>query len=739
MTRRSALALLIVLAGSLALVIAADKPKADAPPGPPLFQPPRRPAVPTVKNKRWVVNPIDGFVLAELEGKGLSPSPRADKPRLLRRVTYDLTGLPPTVEEQEKFLADDSPDAYAKVVDRLLASPRYGERWAQHWLDLVRYAETDGFKADDLRPEAHRYRDYVIKALNDDLPYDRFVRQQLAGDELEPDNLDALVATGFNRLWPDEYNAANLEQRRQEVLDDMTDTTGFVFLGLTVGCARCHDHKYDPTSQKDYFRLQAFFSGFRTRDDIPALDPAARKKYDEQSKAWEEATKDVRDEMEQIVGHKRAEIRKKNLEKFRPEILECVNTPPEKRTPYQWQIALMAEKQASTKGLTTKTLTDKLPEEKKNRYQELEKQVAAVEPPAPQPPPFVMSISDLGREVAPVHLLQGGDWRKPKELLEPGFPAFLGGGTVDRSLPDGVESTGLRAALARWLTRKDHPLTARVMVNRLWQHHFGNGLVLTPNDFGMLGGDLSHPALLDWLAVEFVEHGWSLKHLHKLMVTSAAYCQDSSVDPNSPAHKKALAADRENRLLWHANRRRLEGEALRDAMLAVSGELNLRMYGVSARPKLPEKVSSYAWKPDARAEDRNRRSVYVFVKRNMRYPLFDAFDWPDLHNSCGRRSVTTTAPQALLLLNGDFTKERADKLGTDLLAKYADDDAALVAHGYRAAWGRTATADEIKLAVAFIAKQTARLEAKRGASARAEAVADFCHALLNTNEFLYVD
>jgi hypothetical protein len=739
MTRRVALSVWIVLAGSLPFVPAADKPKVEATTSAPLFQPPRRPAVPAVKNKEWVANPIDAFILAELEGKGLSPNPRADKLQLLRRVTYDLTGLPPTIDEQEKFVADDSPGAYAKVVDRLLASPRYGERWAQHWLDLVRYAESDGFKADDYRPGAHRYRDYVIKALNDDLPYDRFVRQQLAGDELEPDNLDAVIATGFNRLWPDEYNAANLEQRRQEILDDMTDTTGFVFLGLTFACARCHDHKYDPILQTDYFRLQAFFSGFKPRDDVPALDTATRKKYEEQLKAWEDATKDIRDEMEQIVGPKRAAIRKKNLEKFRPEILECVNAPPEKRTPYQWQIALMAEKQAGTKGLTTKTLADKLPEDQKKRYQELEKQLAAVEPPAPPVPPFAMSISDLGREAAPVHLLQGGDWHKPKELLEPGFPAFLGGDKVERSLPDGVESTGLRAALARWLTRKDNPLTARVMVNRLWQHHFGTGIVGTPNDFGTLGGEPTHPALLDWLAVEFVEHGWSLKYLHKLMVTSAAYCQDSTVDPNSPAHKKTLAADRENRLLWHANRRRLEGEALRDAMLAISGELNLRMYGVSARPKLPEKVSSYAWNPDAKVEDQNRRSVYVFVKRNMRYPLFDTFDWPDLHNSCGRRSVTTTAPQALLLLNGDFTKERANKLGADLLAKYRSDDAALVAHGYRVAWGRTATADEIKLGVGFIAKQTARLEAKRGESARAEAVADFCHALLNTNEFLYVD
>ena len=255
------------------------------------FRPPQRPVPPAVKDKGWIVNPIDSFILARLEAESLVPAPRADKLRLLRRVTFDLTGLPPTVAEQEAFLSDTSPDAYRKVVDCLLASPRYGERWAQHWLDLVRYAESDGFKADDLRPEAHRYRDYVIQALNADVPYDRFIRQQLAGDELEPDDPDALIATGFLRLWPDEYNAANLEQRRQEILDDVTDITGQLFLGLTFGCARCHDHKYDPILQTDYYRLQAFFAPMQPRDDLPAATAAARSAYQRRLGAWESASR----------------------------------------------------------------------------------------------------------------------------------------------------------------------------------------------------------------------------------------------------------------------------------------------------------------------------------------------------------------------------------------------------------------------------------------------------------------
>jgi hypothetical protein len=403
----------------------------------------------------------------------------------------------------------------------------------------------------------------------------------------------------------------------------------------------------------------------------------------------------------------------------------------------------MAEKQMDKAGSAAST---KLASEQKKRYQELEKQLAEAEPRRPEPLPLAMAVTDVGREAPPTHRLLGGDWRRPREQLEPAFPSFLGEEKPDTSLPSGLASTGRRAALARWLTHKDHPLTARVMVNRLWQHHFGVGIVASSNDFGAQGDAPTHPELLDWLAVEFVENGWSLKHMHRLMVLSSAYCQDSRVDPKEERHAKALAADKDDHLLWHARRRRLEGESLRDAALALSSELNLRMYGPSAKPKLPDKISNYAWKADAKAENQNRRSIYVFVKRNMRYPLFDAFDWPDLHNSCSRRVTTTTAPQALLLLNGDFVRERAEKIGTALLARYGARDAELVAQAYRAAWGRPATADEVQLGVKFLSTQAETIRtrgdaagAKEPDALRAAAVADFCHALLNTNEFLYVD
>src|SRR5262245_19734807 len=364
---------------------------------PRLFQPPRRPAVPAASDAARASNPIDRFVLAKLEAKGLSLSAEADRLRLLRRVTFDLIGLPPSVAEQEAFLADRKPGAYGRVVDRLLASPHFGERWAQHWLDVVRYAETDGFKEDALRPEAHRYRDWVIRALNANLPYDRFVGWQLAGDELAPGEPDALIATGFNRLWPDEYNAAKLQERRQEILDDNTDTAGLAFLGLTVGCARCHDHKYDPISQKDYYRLQSFFADMQPRD-LPALGPAARRDFEKRRAAWEEATADVRSEMSAMVAKGRQQLSDSTLTRFNAEIREAVKTAPEKRTPFQWQIALMAHKQLDR---AADGAAAKLPAEQKKRYQELEKKLAAFGP-APRPP-LAHAVTDIGPVAPPTH------------------------------------------------------------------------------------------------------------------------------------------------------------------------------------------------------------------------------------------------------------------------------------------------------------------------------------------------
>ncbi|MGH7169012.1 MAG: DUF1553 domain-containing protein, partial [Gemmataceae bacterium] len=454
-------------------------------------------------------------------------------------------------------------------------------------------------------------------------------------------------------------------------------------------------------------------------------------------------SRDIRAEMDTLLADKRRQQREYTLGRFRPEIQQAVRTPDEKRTPYQRQIAFIAEKQLNT---AEKTTVKRLSSESKKSYQELERKLSALPVPRPRPLPSAMAVTDVGLDVPATHRLAGGDWRKPREELQPGFPHFL-----DKSLPDirpiaERKTTGRRTALARWLTRKDNPLTARVLVNRLWQHHFGVGIVGTPSDFGVMGDAATHPELLDWLAVELVDSGWSLKHIHRLMVLSAAYRQDSRVDPANSVHALALSIDRDNHLLWHARRRRLEGEAIRDAMLAVSGELNLRPFGPSARPKLPDKISKYAWKPDPRAQDRHRRSIYVLAKRNMRYPFFDAFDLPDMHNSCARRMTTTTAPQALLLLNGDFALERGQRLAAALHERFGAQEARMIAEGYRLAWGRPPREEEIQLGLRFLSKQTESLSTRRDDdgsmdrdAARRAALADFCHALLNTNEFLFLD
>ncbi|HEX3726472.1 MAG TPA: DUF1549 and DUF1553 domain-containing protein [Pirellulales bacterium] len=717
-----------------------------------LFQPPRRPAAPSTRRADWVANPIDAFILRALEEQDLGPNPPADKLTLLRRVTFDLTGLPPTLAEQRAFLDDDASDAYGRVVDRLLDSPQYGERWAQHWLDVVRYAETDGFKEDAARANAYRYRDYVIRAFNEDLPYDRFIRQQLAGDELEPDNPEALVATGLNRLYPDEYNAADVRARRQQIHDDLTEATGLAFLGLTIGCAQCHDHKFDPISQVDYYRLQAFFSPLLPRDDLPIATAAERRAYAERLADWERATQSIRDEIEGLLAPARAAVLKESLLKFEPDVRQAVETPAETRTAVDRQLAVQAMKYVTPK---LSEIPRKLENQTKERYDDLVSQLGKFDHLKPSPLPTAMAVTDAAAEPPPTYRLVLGNYKKPLEEVRPGFPACLGESEPHISATPGRASTGRRAALAEWLARGDHPLTSRVMVNRLWQHHFGRGIVATPNDFGATGEAASHPELLDWLAIEFVERGWSMKAMHRLMVTSSTYRQSSHVDFDLPRHARALERDGANRLLWHARRVRLEGEAIRDAMLRLSGQLNPQLYGRSARPELPAGIDTkVAWKPDEEAPSRDRRSVYVFAKRNFRYPLLDVFDLPDMHNSCPQRSATVTAPQALALMNGEFSQEQARHWSGRLLSRREGNLALAVGDAFAEALGRAASEEQMEAAGRFLSSQASTIAAAGQASdqksqptpaptgiepATASAMVDFCHALLNSNEFLFID
>jgi hypothetical protein len=709
-----------------------------------------RPAVPEIRNSKLEIrNPIDRFLLAKLGDRGLSFAPEADKRTLLRRVYFDLIGLPPTPEQVEAFLNDKAADAYEKVVDQLLASPQFGERMADWWLDAVRYAESDGFNSDGFRPNAWRYRDYVIKSFNADKPFDRFVKEQLAGDELFPNDPDARVATGYLRHFPDEYNAVNLEQRRQEILNDITDTTAAAFLGVTLGCAKCHDHKTDPVPQEDYYRLQAFFAGMKPVE-VPILTGEKKVEYEKALAEWEAKTAEVRAAIEKIEAPHHAAESKRQRKRFPEEYARLLDVSPEKLSPLEQQIRAMIAKQVYAGG----DVAAKLKGAEKDEWTALKAKLAELSKDRPAEPPVAMAMSDLPTPPA-TKLLKRGNWRNPaKEELAPGFISAID--DADAAIKPTENTPGRRAALANWIASKDNPLTARVIVNRLWQHHFGRGIVASSGDFGVTGDRPTHPELLDWLASELVDPfpqppprdgegeknqappslvgkgagglgsaPWSLKHIHRLIVTSAAYRQSVKADAGAKL-------DPDNALLWHFPGRRLDGEALRDAMLAVSGRLNPKAGGPSVFPEIPPelKAAGMPWKVTADAKERDRRSVYVFMKRNLRYPLFALFDAPDRNETCSRRFVTTTAPQALTLLNDPLILGFAKSFAARVTKEAGTDPAKVIDRAYLLALGRAPKPAERDTMLAF-------LKEHRGTSD--EAVTDLCHALLNLNEFLYVD
>ena len=566
------------------------------------FRPPLRPGLP----EGDAPNPIDRFIGARLAGKGLTLAPEADRRTLLRRITFDLTGLPPTPAEIEAFLNDPDPTACEHVIHRLLSSPAYGERWAQHWLDVARFAESDGFEFDQERKEAWRYRDWVIRALNEDLPYDRFLRHQLAGDEVDPPDEQARLATGFLMAGPDMTDINLAAERRHEFLNKMTQTVGETFLGLTMGCAQCHSHKTDPVSIEDFYRFRSFFAA-------TVVDP-------------------------------------KKSKQLPPQVKESRPDPP-------------------------------------------------------------MSF-----------VMEGGDFRRPGVSLGPAFPRVLNPtGDQIPVTPDGATTSYRRTALARWLTRADHPLTTRVIVNRLWLHHFGRALVATPNDFGRTGQEPTHPALLDWLATELPRQEWSLKAMHRLILTSRTYRQASR--GSGPDWQKRLSRDPGNLLLSRAPRKRLEGEAIRDSFLAVAGLLNRKAGGPSIRPPLPREITTTIrnrnWEVSPDPADHLRRSVYIFVRRNLSYPLFDVFDRPDSNASCPQRNRSTTPTQSLTLLNSEFSGTIAK-----VLAERISAESDPVKHLYLLLLARLPTTDERSIAKYLLT---------------AGSLTDLTLALLNSNEAIYLD
>ncbi len=635
------------------------------------FQPRKDPPAPPFTDaaaKAWIKTPVDAFILTGLRKAGLKPAPAADRATLIRRVTFDLTGLPPTPEEIAAFAADQSPRAWEKVVDRLLASPHYGEQWGRHWLDVVRFAESDGYEYDMHRPDAWRYRDYVVDSFNQDKPYDAFVKEQLAGDEMDASNKTYLVASGFNRLGPLRKNAGNQDvaSSHNEVLTEMTNIVGAAFLGVTVGCARCHDHKFDPFRQSDYYRLQAHFAQLQPNDIVLASQ--------QEQDAWKAKAAPVEQKKRQL----------------------------------QMQLR-------------------RAPDGEKAK---LEAELDALDDAMPPPLESIYSALDDPAKASPIKVLFHGDYLNPVSTV--------GVRTLGILLPDGTPEAPLqeekpRLKLAQWIADPANPLPARVMVNRVWQYHFGRGIVATPNDFGLMGSRPSNPELLDWLASRFVEGGWKLKPIHRMILLSSAYRQSSI----SPIEKIAAEKDSDDALLWKFNHRRLEAEEIRDAMLAVSARLSLKAGGPSFMVPIDPDLALMLkrpqyWAPTRDKSEYNRRTLYMIYKRNLRLPFEEVFDAPDTLLSCARREQSTHAPQALELLNGQTSNELAAAFAERLI-KDRTTAADRVDYAWLLSAGRKPTPSEKALALKFLGDAPADPEKA------AAKVKEFALAMFNLNAFLYVN
>ena len=665
------------------------------------FQPPTGRPVPSVTNREWPQTAVDNFVLAKLEAAGLSPSVRADRRTLIRRVTFDLLGLPPTPDEIDAFLADETPDTFSRLVDRLLASPRYGERWGRHWLDVARYADSNGFDENVAHGNAWRYRDYVVSVFNRDKPFDRFVIEQLAGDLLpfdgEAQQHEQLIATGFLSIGPKVLAETDQAKMRMDIIDEQLDTTGRAFLGLTLGCARCHDHKFDPFATADYYALAGIFKSTLTmrkynkvaewhEHRLPsAAATAIKAKFDEQVAASKVA-------IAKVVAAADKQARKKHAG-------ESGAKPPGK---------LEALYSAETKA----------------RLKKLRDELAALEKAGPNLPAAMGVTEDKVVDIA-IHLrgnpLELGDVvprRTPLMLRGPRRPLFS-------------KTESGRRELAAWMVDPQHPLTARVFVNRAWRWHLGRGLVRTTDNFGLLGEPPSHPALLDWLARRFIRDGWSIKSLHRLIVLSNTYQQATT------AGEETLRRDPENRLFGRAGVRRLEAEAVRDALLATSGQLDATMQGSLLKLKNRAYFFDHTSK-DLTTYDSRRRSLYLPVVRNNVFDLFGLLDFPDPAVSTGDRATTVVASQALLMLNSEFVMRAAAGLADRLLKGPGDDDQRLK-RLYLIAFGREPTVREQQADRVFLSRLAKVHASGAGDQGRQrEAWTTLCHVVLAANEFIYL-
>lgn len=775
------------------------------------FAPLSQPALPAVKNTAWVQTPVDAFILESLEKSGLSPAPPADKRTLIRRATFDLTGLPPTQKEIADFLADKSPEAFNRVIDRLLASPQYGERWGRHWLDVARYADSNGLDENVTLGHAWRYRDYVVRAFNEDKPYDQFLIEQIAGDLLPTQDTtsrqEALTATAFLSLGAKVLAEPDVRKLEMDIIDDQLDTLGKAFMGMTIGCARCHDHKFDPFSQEDYYAMAAIFRSTKSLADdrtgaikywyehslaTPA-DLEAKKKHEADVKTQRaKITKynsDTRaalkaDLQRQAANYLAASVELSDDPDFRE--VEAVATKHGLRARYlltcrqylarateneffdKWHALAKTGDVAGVRNHYAKLFTDAeegLAEAKKkdpkatkpiepelaaahealndaggflvmpdkdadafdqsmlSEVQQMQADLMAMEDKTPDPPALMGVTDGAVTRTLPIHIR--GSYLTLGKEIERGFPTVM---RVSFTKPVFPAKHSGRLELARWMASTEHPLTARVMVNRVWRWHFGRGIVGTTDNFGILGDKPSHPALLDWLARNFMENGWSVKDMHRLLMKSSAY-QMASLHPSagqpSSSPDPALV-DPENKLLWRANLQRLEAEEIRDALLAASDSLDLKVGGKTVPLRNREFVFNHTSK-DATTYESPRRALYLPIIRNNLYDLLEQFDFPDPTMPTGSRNSTVVAPQALIMLNSPLATTSAEKLAAKL-EKQEPADAARVRRAYEILYARAATPHEEQRALAFV----------KNKSGNRDAWTLLCHTLMAANEFMYL-
>ena len=681
------------------------------------FRPLTDPLPPTPLHSHWGANAIDAFVAARRESAGLTPNGDASPRELIRRLHYDLTGLPPSRQLSEAFAADPSEHHYRRIVDRLLASPEYGERWGRHWLDLVRYAETNSYERDGVKPEAWRYRDYVIDSLNAGKPFDRFAAEQLAGDEM-PFSPQRLIATGYYRLgiWDDE--PADPKQALYDDLDDIVATTGQVFLGLTINCSRCHDHKIDPIPQADYYRMLAFFSGLnrfgvRSAESIEqaSLRPLLPPEESRQHMAAVERYRRRQQQLDSAIADFEKKLKSDLVDVEHEEFRHEMN-----------RVAL-AETRIGV--LFTRGEVD--------RYADALSQRRQLERDKPAALARALCVTEVGSQARQAFVLTRGNPHAESEPVEPGFPQVLGGQAAVYEPPASGQTSGRRSALAAWLIDPAaQPLTPRVTANRLWQYHFGRGLVRTPNDFGFQGAPPTHPELLDYLASRLIQYQWHLKPLHRLIVTSKTYRLSSA------GRDDALAADPTNDTYWRFDPRRLSAEEIRDSILAVAGQLNRKKGGPSMYPVIePEVLAGQSrpgsgWEDSSQAE-RARRSIYIHVKRSLDVPLLASFDMADTDFTCPVRFATTQPTQALGLMNGSFARQAADAMAADVVRRAGRDTRAQVAEVLRRVTQRPPTDEEIVEGVGLINRLQQQNEDAR------TTLELFCLLALNLNEFVYLD